>query len=62
MQFFSEPFGKGITNMHKGFESSTPNNFWNKGTRMHSLGEYACKVKPASTSNITSIIFGKDKK
>ena len=56
MQFFSEPFGKGIPNMHKDWESSIPNNFWNKGTRMHSLGEYACKVKPASTSNITSIL------
>ena len=56
MQFFNEPFGKGKSAMQKKWEDgASPNQEWKKGTRMYSLGEHACKVKPNKTIDVDKL-------
>ena len=52
IQFFSDPFGKGQSAMHRLFEPLSPRQNWVKGTRMYNLAIHACKTKPSETVNL----------
>jgi hypothetical protein len=45
IQFFSEPFGKGKSAMHKLHEYLPPRQKLVKGTRMYSVAKHVCKAK-----------------